>query len=391
MNVQTSPTSEIDLWTDEALVDPYPLYDELRALGPAVHLGAVDAWAIPRYAPLREALGDWSAFSSAQGTMLNEPTNTATAGIMLNTDPPVHQAMRTVLLAPLRPPALREITPRLREEAGAVVERLVARGSFDAATDLAQHLPLTVVSELVGLGDFGRERMLEWAAATFDAFGPMNERTIAALPKVGEFMEHASQTMGREQAAPGGWIAGLYDAEDRGDLPQGAASRMVIDYTTPSLDTTIFATSSLVMLFAQNPDQWDLVREDPSLIPHAINEAVRLESPIQRFARVTTRDVELDGARIPAGARTVMLYGSGNRDERKYPDPTRFDVRRKPSDHLAFGYGEHACVGMNLARLEMRLLVEELVERVERFEVVSMERRVHNTLRGLASLQVTVL
>lgn len=104
MTVLTAPTSDVDLWTDEALVDPYPLYDELRAQGPAVRLSAVDAWAIPRYAPLREALGDWSAFSSAQGTMLNEPTNTATAGIMLNTDPPVHQVMRTVLVALLRPP-----------------------------------------------------------------------------------------------------------------------------------------------------------------------------------------------------------------------------------------------------------------------------------------------
>lgn len=390
MTTLTSPTSDVDLWSDEALVDPYPLYDELRSLGAAVHLSAVDAWAIPRYAPLRAALADWSAFSSAQGTMLNEPTNTATAGIMLNTDPPLHQVMRSALLAPLRPNRLREITPQVREEAHAVVERLVARGSFDAVTELAQHLPLTIVADLVGLGDFGKERMLEWASATFDAFGPLNERTLAALPKVGEFIAHASETMTREQVSPGSWIAGLYDAEERGELPQGAAARMVIDYSTPALDTTIFATSSMIMLFAQHPDQWDLVREDPALIPHAVNEAVRLETPIQRFARVTTREVELDGTVVPAGARTVMLYGSGNRDERKYPDPTRFDVLRKPSDHLAFGYGEHSCVGMNLARLEMRLLVEALVERVERFEIVSMERRVHNTLRGLSSLQVTV-
>lgn len=386
----TAPTSDLDLWTDEALIDPYPLYDELRILGSAVYLTNVDAWAIPRYAPLRAALADWSAFSSAQGTMLNDATNAATEGIMLNTDPPEHQVMRKVLAAPLRPDQLRTITPRIREEAQGVVDRLVTRGNFDAATELAQHLPFTIVKDLVGLGDFGQDRMLDWAAATFDAFGPMNERTKAAIPKVGEFVQHAQDTMTPGHISPDGWIARLYDAEARGELPPDAASRMVIDYTSPSLDTTIFATSSAIMLFAQNPDQWDAVREDPTLIPHAINEAVRLESPIQRFARVTTREVDLDGVTIPAGARTVMIYGSGNRDERKYGNPTRFDVRRKASDHLAFGYGEHSCVGMNLARLEIRLLLEVLVERVERFKIVSMERNVNNTLRGLSSLQVTV-
>ena len=386
----TPPSSNIELWTDEALRDPYPRYAELRDLGGVVHLSAYDVYAIPRYEPMREALANWQHFTSAQGVMMNEHVNTSFTGIVLMTDPPEHDVMRKVLSAPLRPDQLRLITPSIRAEADAVVARLVQLGQFDAATDLAQHLPLTIVSQLVGLGDFGKERMLEWAAATFDSQGPMNQRTEAAFPKLDEMVRYATSELTPDKLPPEGWIAALYQAAERGELQPDQPPKMVMDYTGPALDTTIFATSSAISLFAQYPDEWDLVRADPTLIPHAINEVVRLESPIQRFSRVTTTEVEIDGYRLPAGARVLMLFGSGNRDERKYPDPHRFDVRRKPSDHLAFGHGVHACVGMNLARLEIRLLLEALAARVERFDIVHSERAMNNTLRGLATLVVAV-
>jgi len=385
------PSSDVDLWDDQALKDPYPLYARLRDLGPVVHLTAQDVFAIPRYLALREALADWHSFSSAQGVTMNDHVNTSFTGIVLATDPPEHDVMRKVLAAPLRPDQLRLITPSVRVEADGVVERLVERGRFDAATDLAQHLPLTVVSTLVGLGDFGKERMLEWAAATFDSQGPIErQRTRDAFPKLDEMVAFATRQLTREHLPPDGWVAALYAAADRGELPADKPPVMVMDYTGPALDTTIFAITSAIWLFAQNPDQWDLVREDPRLIPHAINEVVRLESPIQRFSRVTTTDVEIDGNNLPKGARVLMLFGSGNRDERKYPDPERFDVRRRPSDHLAFGHGVHACVGMNLARLEIRLLLEALALRVERFELLDVERAINSTLRGIAKLDVAV-
>ena len=391
MAVLAPPSSDIDLWEDASLADPYPLYQQLRDLGPVVHLSAQDAFAIPRYDPLREALADWHSFTSARGVMMNDHVNSAFTGIVLHTDPPEHDVMRKVLAAPLRPDQLRLITPRVRAEADAVVDRLVHRGRFDAATDLAQHLPLTIVSTLVGLGDFGRERMLEWAAATFDAQGPVDRaRTRAAFPKLDEMVAYATQEVTAEKVDPAGWVAALYAAADRGALRPGQPEAMVMDYTGPALDTTIFATSSAIWLFAQHPDQWDLVREDPRLIPHAINEVVRLESPIQRFSRVATRDVEVGGHLVPEGARVLMLFASGNRDERHYPDPERFDVRRRPSDHLAFGHGVHACVGMNLARLEIRLLLEALAAKVERFELLGVERAVNSTLRGIAHLDVAV-
>jgi len=134
----------------------------------------------------------------------------------------------------------------------------------------------------------------------------------------------------------------------------------------------------------------DLVREEPSLIPHAVNEVLRLESPISQFSRVATRDHEFDGVTVPAGSRVLMMYGSANRDERKWENPERFDVLRRPSDHLAFGLGEHQCVGQPLARMEVRALLGALAARVERFEVRHMERAVNNMLRGIRKLEVTV-
>ena len=390
MTSDTHAVSDVELYSDEALRDPYPRYAHLRELGDVVRLSAYDVYAIPRYEPLRHALANWQLFTSSKGVMMNDHVNGAFTGIVLCTDPPEHDIMRKVLAAPLRPDQLRRITPLVRAEADAVVERLVERGRFDAATELAQHLPLTIVSRLVGLGEFGQERMLEWAAATFDAQGPMNARTAAAFPKLDEMVQFALHDAVPGKLAPEGWAAALFAAADRGDLPADKPAKMIMDYTGPALDTTIFATSSAIHLFAQHPDQWDLVRADPALIPHAINEVLRLESPIQRFSRVVTQDLEIGGGRLAEGSRVLMLFGSGNRDERHYPDPERFDVRRRPSDHLAFGHGVHACVGMNLARLEIRLLLEALAAKVERFEIVEVERAMNNTLRGLTKLEVSV-
>ena len=387
----TAPVSDLELYTDEVLRNPYDTYRQLRNLGSVVYLSAYDMYAIPRYHALREASQNWEVFSSARGVMMNDRINKDVEGIVLCSDPPEHQVMRKVLERPLRPDGITAITPMIKQEAAAVVSRLVAQGTFDAATELAQHLPLTVVSRLVGLGDHGREHMLEWAAAGFDAQGPMNQRTVDAMPKAQELIHFALNDAKPGNIDPDGWAAALYEAADRGELPAEKCPVMVIDYTGPSLDTTIHGTSSAIWLFAQHPDQWALLRSDPSLIRHAINEVLRLECPIQKFSRYVTRDHEVDGVTIPSGSRVILLYGAANRDERKYPDPDRFDITRRPSDQLAFGYGEHVCVGMNLARLEIRSLLEELVQRVERFELLDSELAMNNTLRGLARCTVRAI
>jgi cytochrome P450 len=132
------------------------------------------------------------------------------------------------------------------------------------------------------------------------------------------------------------------------------------------------------------------LREDPSLIPGAINEVIRLESPLQGFSRVTTQDVDIEGFRVPKDTRTFVLWGSAYRDERKLKAPERFDIRRRNADHLGFGYGVHMCVGMYLAKMEITALLKALLARVERFELGNSERVINNMLRGFAKLEVSV-
>jgi cytochrome P450 len=132
------------------------------------------------------------------------------------------------------------------------------------------------------------------------------------------------------------------------------------------------------------------VRQDPSLIPGAMNEVLRMEAPIQGFSRLALSDYDMDGVSIPAGSRAIVFYGAANRDEREYPDPDRFDVRRNPANHLAFGAGPHVCVGVYLARMEMTALFTALARRVRRFSLGDTERALHNILRGFTKLDVTV-
>lgn len=386
----TIPASDIDLYTEQARTDPYSIYSELRALGPVVHLSRYDLYALPRYDEVRAALMDWKTFSSARGVFVDPVVNAQLEGITLCSDPPEHTALRSVLGRPLRQDRMREITPRIEAEADRVVGELVGRGRFEVVTELAEHLPMAVVSDLVGLPDHARKKMLDWAEAIWDTQGPADDRAAAAMPAVEEFLAFAANDAVPGRIDPAGWAAHLYQAADRGEITRDKCPMMMLDYITPSLDTTILAITNAVALFAENPDQWDLLRKDRSLIPHAINESLRLESPVPQFSRVLTEDHQIGGVPLPAGSRVALLFGSANRDERHYPDPARFDITRRAADHLAFGRGEHVCVGMNLARLEIGALLERLADQVSRFEIRESRPLINNGLRGLEHLDVSV-
>jgi cytochrome P450 len=384
------PCSDYDPYTDEALLNPWPGYKRLRDAGPAVWLPKYRMFALTRYDSVRRALMEWESFQSRHGVMMNDQMNQVLRGNTLCSDGADHDALRNVLVRPLTPRALRSVRELITAEADKLVDALVAKGTFDAATDLANHLPVTVVSSLIGLPEKGRERMLIWAEEMFNCFGPMNDRTIASLPVMEEMMAYATHEAVPGKLKPGSWAEGIHDAVARGEVPAQACPAMMIDYMGPSLDTTIFAIGTAVRLFANNPDQWDLIRQDPRLMSSAVNEVLRYDAPIHGFSRYVAREVNLDGVVLPAGSRVIVFYGAANRDERKYPDPDRFDVRRRPADHLGFGAGPHACVGMSLARIEMLALFTALAHKVERFTITEEQPVLNNVLRGLRTLRVTV-
>ncbi|WP_433368014.1 cytochrome P450 [Streptosporangium sp. CA-115845] len=383
------PSLDLDLFSDEALTDPFPLYQLIRDTAPAVYLPRYDAWALGRYADVRAALADWESFSSAQGIGLNDLANAATRGMIIATDPPEHDKLRNVLAARLSPKAIRQLKEDIERRADELVEPLVQGREFDAVNDLARAFPISIVLDLIGLPQDGRDKVLGWADAAFSASGPPGARTDAAFPLLQDQLAYLSGIR-PEELTPGSMGRAIYDAAAEGKIAQESCVPLMSAYVTAGLDTTINAISNAVWYFARNPEQWDLLRRDPSLIPSAFNEVLRMEAPVQFFCRVATRDVDIDGVPLPAGSRLMMLYASANRDERKWDDPTRFDVTRNPMDQLAFGYGMHGCAGQGLARLEGHSILAALARRVERFEVGEPVRRLNQLIRGLDALPVVV-
>jgi cytochrome P450 len=381
---------DVDLYSDQLILEPYDHYRTIRDLGPGVWLPKHGMWCLARFEDVRAALRDWEGFSSAQGVAANEVINTGSLGNTITTDPPQHTRMRGVIRTPLSAPALKDVAPQIEAEAERLVERLVKQKTFDAMADCARHLPVTIVSRLVGLPEEGRANMLRWAAATFDALGVMNARGTEALPHIRELHDYCADARTLSGLSPDGWAAALWRAADAGTISRSKCPAMMRDYISPSLDTTIFAIGSLIWLFARHPDEWERVRTDVSLIAGAINEALRLESPIRGFTRVLTREATYGDTQVPAGDRVLLLYASANRDERKWEAPELFDVTRNNREHLGFGFGPHVCVGMHLARLEITALMKAFVRRVERFEIGQPTWAVNNVLRGFSHLPVTV-
>lgn len=384
--MSTPPTSDVDLFADEVVLDPYPVYAELRERGPVVHLPENDVYALTRYDVVRDALADWESFSSAS-IAFNPMANEALTGTSLASDPPVHTQLRATLTENLSPRALRGLKAGIDAKADALVAELAGKGSFEAIDALARAFPLEVVADLIGFTGHVRDNMLRWGQAAMQVLGPMNQRTAENFPIAGELYAWCSQVTA-EDLAEGSVGRGIFDAEARGAIPPDTAGHIIHQYLGAGVDSTIAAMGNIVALFARHPDQLALVRANPSLVPAAFNEVLRFWPPINAWGRLATKDVEVGGTVIPAGAQVAVLLGAGNRDPRHYDDPDAFLVERNPVDHLAFGYGPHGCAGQGLARLEAHAVIEALSRRVERLVAGAEVRVPGNTTRSIEELPV---
>lgn len=380
------PSSDIDLFSDGVLLDPYPYYAQLRELGAVVHLPANGVYALTRYDAIRNALGDPETFSS-RSIGFNPMVNEALQGTSLASDPPVHTQLRATLTENLSPRALRGLKTTIDAKAAALVDDLVARGSFDAIDALARVFPLEVVADLIGFTGHVRENMLRWGEAAMQVLGPLNQRTAENFPIAGELYGWCSSVTA-EELAPGSVGRGIFDAEARGDIPPNTAGHIIHQYLGAGVDTTVAAIGNIVALFGRHPEQFDLVREDRSLVPAAFAEVLRYWIPIHAWGRYATKDVEIDGATVPAGSQMALLLGSGNRDPRHFENPDEFLVERNPVDHLSFGYGPHGCAGQGLARLEAHAVIEALAGKVGRLVVGEEVRVPSNTTRSISELPV---
>jgi cytochrome P450 len=295
-----------------------------------------------------------------------------------------------VLTSQLLPAALRPHEEFVDSRAIDYADQAIAGRDVEVVAELAVPFSVSVVCDLVGLPEEGRERLLPWARQGFDSWGPPGPRTETAANGYQSLVDYSNTVSVPEHLEPGRWGAGIYSAVDRGQLEPDGIHGVVFAYLQAGMDTTVNAIGSALYMFAQCPDQWDQVRSDPQLIPSAINEVLRYHSPVQRYTRVANHDIELGGVSVPADSRVVALIGAGNRDERRFDDPDRFDVTRNPIDHLAFGRGIHHCAGAGLARLELSALLTRLAERVKRVEMRGHEWDINSTVHGLRHLDVTL-
>ncbi|MET8537431.1 cytochrome P450 [Streptomyces sp. NPDC005065] len=382
----TPPTSDIDLFADEVVRDPYPVYAELREQGSVVHLRKNDVHVLTRYDAIRGALADWKSFSSTS-IGFNPMANEALTGTSLASDPPTHTQLRATLTENLSPRALRGLKGRIEVKADALVAQLVEKGTFEAIDALARAFPLEVVADLIGFTGHVRDNMLRWGQAAMQVLGPLNQRTAESFPIAGELYSWCSQVRATD-LTEGSVGRGIFDAEARGTIPPNTAGHIIHQYLGAGVDTTVAAIGNIVALFGSHPEQLDLIRKDPSLVPAAFNEVLRFWAPVHAWGRRATKDVDIDGAVIPAGAQIAILFGAGNRDPRRYENPNAFLVERNPIDHLSFGYGPHGCAGQGLARLEAHAVIEALSRRVKRLVLGPEVRVPSNITRSIEELPV---
>ncbi len=385
-SITQSASSDVDLFADDVLLNPYPVYAQLRETAGVVHLPKNDSYAITRYDLVREALSDWQTFSSV-GIGFNPMVNEALQGTSLASDPPQHTQLRGALAENLTPRALRGLKDVIDAKAETLVADLVARGSFEAMDALGRAFPLAVVADLIGFTGTARDNMVRWGRAANEVVGPLNQRTIEHFPIAGELYGWCSQLQAQD-LAPGSVGRGIFDAEVRGDIPEGSARHIIHQYLGAGVDSTIAAIGNIVALFATYPEQFELVRKDRSLVPAAFNEVLRFWAPLNVWGRQVTKDVVIDGTLIPGGAHVALMLGAGNRDPRHYENPDAFLVERNPVDLLSFGYGTHSCAGQGLARLEGHAIIDALARHAQKIVIGEAMRLPTNMVRAIESLPV---
>jgi cytochrome P450 len=365
------PKYRNDIYSRQAIADPYSHYARLRQLGPVVWLSRQRVYALPRYAECKAVLRDDTTFISGKGVALNALANRLSRGTTLSSDGAEHDQRRKLVAHRLLPRALRSISDAVDNQAASVVDAALERGHVDGVDDIAYALPLAVVPDLVGWPHESRDKLLPWAGATFDGLGPLNRRGIRAIPATLEMLRYARRVVRQRAIIEGSMGHDVLVAADNGKVSQAECSALMVDYLGPSLDTTASAISNALHLFATHPEQWQLLKDDPGLIPKAVNEVLRYESPLRAFSRKALHDNAISDMRIPAGARVLVMYSSANRDEREWDRADVFDIRRDATRQLGFGHGAHACAGQSLARLETSAMLGALLERVDRIDVTA--------------------
>ncbi|WP_346768931.1 cytochrome P450 [Crystallibacter degradans] len=385
-----------DPYSDENLADPYPLFERMRAAGPAVYLQKYNVLAFARYEECRDILADHQTFINGAGVgpkNLHKEPSWKPQGI-LDSDPPVHTQLRKAMASVISPKGTRALRAGFEDFAAQLLPQPLERGEIDGVQDLAQVYPLRVFGDAVGIPREGRaENLISQGAMSFSYFGPEDERQQHFIEQGAGTFEWVMDHTTRAKLVPGGLGAQLWDRADAGDISAEAAPLLVRALLSAGLDTTVIGLGNALKLLAEHPDEWAKLRQNPRLVKFAIDEVLRFDSPFQSFFRTTSADTVFRGIPIPADTKIVLFLGSANRDTAQFGlDAGEFRVERDAASMIAFGNGIHRCVGQPITRLEMEVVLGWLAEHVERLELAGEPvPYLHNTLKGWESLPLRLI
>jgi cytochrome P450 len=371
--------------------NPYPIYKRLRDEAPAYHNESLNFWAISRFADVLNAHKDFNTFSSAGGVTI-EGKDAGSAALICK-DPPEHRWHKALMTRIFTPQRMAALEPFIRNLVNSMLDKASGKDEFDFVQEFAVLLPLEVISELIGIPKEYRHDIHNFANKMLDRDKDADMAEIAAS---GVAANELYLKMVQERRANLGEdpISYLIQADvENGEggtrhLTDSEMMTRFLELAVAGHETVSKAIPNGAMAFQLFPDQRKRLVEDPSLLPTTIDEVLRFDPPSQLQGRTTTCDVTLHGITIPKGSKTMLLTGAATRDERKYEKPDLFDISRRPAEAIYFGFGIHHCLGVHLARLELRIAFEELFRRFPDFEVDSARatRPILSNVRGVKTL-----
>ena len=384
----------LDFSAPEFRRNPFPVYDQLRAVAPVVQHPESGAYLLFDYASVRQALTDPGRFSSSMFR-----AGRGNPDWVIFQDPPRHGRFRGLISKAFTPRVVADLEPRIRELSRTLLDAVLERGSMDLVGDYTNPLPMMVIAELIGVPSAEWARFRRWSDGLLQLShtlspGAAANAGIAQYMAVKEEMGPFVQDMiaQRRSAPQNDLLSRLVVAEADGErLTEQEIAGFFETLIVAGQETTANLIANAVVCFADAPDQAARLREHPDLLPSAIEEVLRFRSPLQWAFRATTQDVTLHGVSVPAGKLVLAVIGSANRDPQQFPDANRFDIGRNPNGHIAFGQGMHFCIGAPLARLEARIALTDLFSRLRSLRLTaggSWEPRAALNVHGPASLPV---
>ncbi len=386
----TGAAARFDPFAADYLTDPYAFWGPLRKEEPVFYSPSLDYWVVSRYDDVRQVFRDPAFSASVSITPLKQLCPAAADELvkaemvmgpsLVNEDPPLHTSRRQLIReAMVSPQRIEAVTPRIRALAGEYIDRFVSRGHADLVADFAWEIPALVAFAVMGVPDEDVEQAKTFSGrlALFTWGYPSEEeqRTLAA--GMGQYWTYAKQHVKRRlEQQTGDYISELINAWRRPGneelFDENYLVSTMMNFLFAGHETTTNATANGLRALLEQRDQWEALCQDASLIPGAVEEVLRYSSSVVAWRRVATRDTTIGGVPIPAEAKVLAITGSANHDEQVFPEPERLDVTRKNANkHLAFGIGRHLCLGAPLARVEMRIFLEELARRLPHMRLVS--------------------